>query len=406
MMIFVACLVIFVYGMLSSLLGTIIPGLADELRLSNSAIGYIALAQGAGLAGSSVFAGALIDRRGTKLGVITGLGTTLTGLILLVESSNLLSITLAMFVLGCGGSIVIVAANAIASEVGDKRRAAALNFLNVFSGLGGVATPFIAGNLLGASPSKTGMAGFAATALVLLVALLTPMSGAKQHSGEGSRIKAGIFSSPSLYLLSTVTLLYTACEFGIWNWLPKYLTATGMARANALTILSLGFACGLLTGRIAAMPILLRFSPLTITVASSLAMVVTTYWVVHPMSRGLTAILVFITGLSMAPVFPTTVAIIGKLFRAQSATAIGFAITCGFSGLMLSSPVIGWLSGPGAQGIGHGLRLLPICSLTICIILIFSRNIFRHEEEKGVAIGALAESSTSAQSMSPVSSGT
>src|SRR6185437_7727428 len=326
MLIFVACLVIFVYGMLSSLLGTIIPGLADELLLTNAAIGYIALAQGAGLAGSSVFAGALIDRIGTKLGVIAGLCATLAGLLLLVESANLLSITLAMFVLGCGGSIVIVAANAIASGVGDKRRASALNFLNVFSGLGGVATPFIAGNLLGASPSKTAMAGFAATLFVLLFVLPTPMSKAQQLSGGGSRAMGGPFTSPSLYLLSTVTLLYTACEFGIWNWLPKYLIASGMPRSNALTILSLGFACGLLSGRILAAPILFRFSPLTITVVSSMAMVVTTYWVVHPMSRGTTAVLVFVTGLSMAPVFPTTVAIIGRLFKTQAATAIGFAI--------------------------------------------------------------------------------
>lgn len=395
MLIFVACLVIFVYGMLSSLLGTIIPGLANDLGLTNSAIGYIALAQGAGLAGTSVFAGALIDRRGTKLGVITGLVATLAGLLLLVRSGSLISISLAMFVLGCGGSIVIVAANAIASEVGDKRRTAALNFLNIFSGLGGVATPFIAGNLLGASPAKTALAGFAATIVVLLVVLLTPMPKASNHAAPGSSRAGSLFSAPSLYLLSTVTLLYTACEFGIWNWLPKYLIASGMPSATALTILSLGFACGLLSGRILATPISFRISPLTITVVSSMAMVVTTYWVVHPMSRGMTAVLVFVTGLSMAPVFPTTVAIIGRLFRSQSATAIGFAITCGFSGLMLSSPVIGWLSGPGAQGIAHGLRLLPLCSLAICIILIFSRNIFRHEEEKGVAsIGTLAQSQT------------
>ena len=395
MLIFVACLVIFVYGMLSSLLGTIIPGLANDLGLTNSAIGYIALAQGAGLAGTSVFAGALIDRRGTKLGVITGLVATLAGLLLLVRSGSLISISLAMLVLGCGGSIVIVAANAIASEVGDKRRTAALNFLNIFSGLGGVATPFIAGNMLGASPAKTALAGFAATIVVLLVVLLTPMPKASNHAAPGSSRAGGLFSAPSLYLLSTVTLLYTACEFGIWNWLPKYLIASGMPSATALTILSLGFACGLLSGRILATPISFRISPLTITVVSSMAMVVTTYWVVHPMSRGMTAVLVFVTGLSMAPVFPTTVAIIGRLFRSQSATAIGFAITCGFSGLMLSSPVIGWLSGPGAQGIAHGLRLLPLCSLAICIILISSRNIFRHEEEKGVAsIGTLAQSET------------
>jgi fucose permease len=58
-----SCLVIFVYGMLSSLLGTIIPELAAALHLTNSQIGYVALAQGLGLAATSVVAGALMDKR-------------------------------------------------------------------------------------------------------------------------------------------------------------------------------------------------------------------------------------------------------------------------------------------------------------------------------------------------------
>lgn len=81
MLVFVSCLVIFVYGMLSSLLGTIIPGLGDALHLTNSEIGFIGLAQGFGLAGMSVVAGALMDRNGKKIGVAAGLGATILGLL-------------------------------------------------------------------------------------------------------------------------------------------------------------------------------------------------------------------------------------------------------------------------------------------------------------------------------------
>jgi MFS family permease len=95
----------------------------------------------------------------------------------------------------------------------------------------------------------------------------------------------------------------------------------------------------------------------------------------------------------MAPVFPTTIAIVGKLFKKQSATAIGFTITCGFSGLMISSPVIGWISGPNPLGVGRGLLLLPILSAVISLILISSRNLLRREEERiSVTNGALAQS--------------
>ena len=117
MLIFVSCLAIFVYGLLSSLLGTILPGLPDKLHLSNLELGYIALAQGLGLAGMSVFAGALMDRNGKKIGVVAGLSVTLAGLLVLASAWDMEITMLAMFLLGCGGSLVIVGANAIASDV-------------------------------------------------------------------------------------------------------------------------------------------------------------------------------------------------------------------------------------------------------------------------------------------------
>jgi MFS transporter, FHS family, L-fucose permease len=392
MLILVSCLVIFVYGLLSSLLGTIIPGLGDKLHLTNSEIGYIALAQGFGLAGMSVIAGAVMDRRGKKLGVTAGLVSIIAGLLLLSFASSVILVAAAMVLLGCGGSLVIVGANAIASEVGGERRAVALNFLNVFSGLGGLATPLIAGNLLGSDPVKIAEFGIAATVVILIIALLTPMSKPVRTAGQKPEESGWVFRSPSLYLLSAVTLLYTACEFGIWNWLPKYLIAIGMPAAIALNILSLGFACGLLFGRIVATSLLWRLSPLVVTIVCSIAMAVTTFLVLHPMSQWSTAVAVFCAGMSMAPVFPTTIAIVGKIFRKQSATAIGFAITCGFSGLMLSSPVIGWLSGSDPRGIRRGLLLLPLLSLAITLILICSRKLLRREEDKEIEVaGALAQ---------------
>lgn len=379
-----SCLVIFVYGMLSSLLGTIIPGLAAALHLTNAQIGFVALVQGLGLASTSVVAGALMDKQGKKIGVILGLGATLVGLILLGSSGGVNTVSLAMFVLGCGGSLVIVAANAIVSDVGDEKRAAALNFLNVFSGLGGLATPFIAANLLGSNSKRTVIFGIVTTSLVLCLALIVPLSKTSTVNTHRASNQRSLFSSPTLYLLSAVTLLYTACEFGIWNWLPKFLIASGMSSVVALNVLSLGFACGLLCGRIVATSVLWRISPATVVIVSSLLMAATTYLILQPEPVWLTFVLVFLAGAAMAPVFPTTIAIVARLFKEQAATAIGFAITCGFSGLILSSPLIGWLSGSNPLGIGRGLLIVPVLSMSIFAILVLSRKLFMQEARAGV----------------------
>ena len=47
----------------------------------------------------------------------------------------------------------------------------------------------------------------------------------------------------------------------------------------------------------------------------------------------------------MAPVFPTTLAMVGNAFPRMSGTAIGFVITCGWAGLAVSSRLIGAIAG-------------------------------------------------------------
>jgi len=94
----------------------------------------------------------------------------------------------------------------------------------------------------------------------------------------------------------------------------------------------------------------------------------------HATTPTAAGILVFCTGLVMAPVFPTTIALVGALFKHGTATAIGFTITCGFTGLVISSPIIGWLSGPDPRGLRVGLLLLPASSLGMLVLYLALRR--------------------------------
>jgi fucose permease len=360
--------------MLASLLGTIVPSLGATLSLTNAEIGYLALSQGLGLAATSVIAGALMDRKGKKLGIVIGLVASLIGLGILSHPVNLQLSIIAMAILGCGGSLVIVGSNAIANDVPDARRAVALNFLNIFVGLGGFATPFIAGNLLGSDAVKSVYCGIAICSLALVVTVVTPIPYKASEAHAGSAVEKKIFTFGILYVLAAITLLYTACEFGMWNWFPKFLISRGMPGTTALNILSFGFASGLLVGRVVATKLLTKLSPYHVTLACCVLMGVLTFSVLKAPSLGGGAPLVFLVGFVMAPIFPTTIAMVGQLFKQQAGTAIGFAITCGFSGLVVSSPVIGWLSGPEPAGLARGLLLLPAMSAVVVVILIVFRD--------------------------------
>src|SRR6185437_5877865 len=150
------------------------------------------------------------------------------------------------------------------------------------------------------------------------------MPAAPGSSGFVLAQAAPALGRPLLFLLGFLLFLYVSCEVGVWNWLARHLIAQGIPESRALNILSLGFALGLLVGRVAVSPILIHISPLRVLLAASIAMAVTTYLMLQTNKPGAAAALVFISGVAMAPVFPTTLAVKGARFASLPGTAIGF----------------------------------------------------------------------------------
>jgi fucose permease len=364
-LILAAILAIFVYGMIAAMLGTILPGLSERFKLTPRENGTIAFSQALGLMIASVGVGPLIDNEGKKIGLLLGLALIAVALALLPRSSGFGGIVALIFVLGLGGGIVVTGANALVSDVAEGYRGTALNLVNLFFGLGGMATPFISANLLKRDTVKLCYAAGAFAVIALLVQVAAPIPG---PSGTQSFVLAdagAVLGRPILFLLGLFLFLYVSCEVGIWNWLAQHLMAQGIPESRALNVLSLGFALGILLGRVAVSPILISVSPQTVTLAASAAMALTTWLALR--ARGVTGawILVFLAGVAMAPVFPTTLAIVGNAFPRMTGTAIGFAITCGWIGLAVSSRIIGAIAGGEPKRLRKALLVIPVFSVVM-----------------------------------------
>ncbi len=362
MIIVAAVLGIFVYGMIAAMLGTIMP----TFQLSDDQNGQIALAQALGLVIASLSAGPLIDNRGKKVALVLALSVIALALFALPGTGgDYTLIRLCLFAQGFGGGILVTAANALASDIDDQRRASMLNFLNLFFGLGGFATPFIAGNLLGGNAVTLCYLTAGLTVAALAVNALAPIPGPSGERGFKLAEAGVLIGSPALGLLSIFLFLYVAAEVGIWNWLVKYLISRGIDQQSAFNTLSFGFALGLLLGRVVVSRILVKVPAITVTLASSVLMVATTYVMLQTSSPGMAAIAVFCAGLAMAPVFPTTLAIVADTFRRGTATAMGIVITFGWIGLAVSSPIIGSIA--SSADLGTALLLLPGASAVMVL---------------------------------------
>src|SRR5438477_11221911 len=175
MLILAAILAIFVYGMIAAMLGTILPDLSARFQLTPKQNGTIAFCQALGLIIASVSVGPLIDNQGKKVGLVLGLGLITIALFLLPKSTGFTSIAAYLFLLGFGGGIIVTAANALVSDISPDRRGTTLNLLNLFFGLGGLATPFISANLLKRNSLKLCYLVATLTAVTLVIHLVPPM---------------------------------------------------------------------------------------------------------------------------------------------------------------------------------------------------------------------------------------
>ena len=373
MLILAACFAIFVYGLIAAFLGTALPDLSKQFDLTPSQNGTIAFAQAIGLMLASLGTGPLIDFQGYKIALVLWTLLILAALLPLPRSRGFGDVVLLMFLMGMGGGISVTGANSLASDAGFEHRAVAITLANLFFGLGGLITPFLTANLFRGISRRMGYTIVAIAVVSLAIQFFTPMP---RPSG-GVRISVAdamsVLGRAPLIVIGLFMFLYVSCEVGIWNWLVRHLIAQGIPASRALNILSLGFALGMLIGRAAILRVLSHIPPLTITLVGSVCMAVTTWLLIQSRSATQAWLFVLLAGLSMAPVYPTALALVPEFFPRLTSTAIGIAITFGWAGLAVSSRIIGAIAGGDARRLKKALLVLPAFSCVMIVLNLLMR---------------------------------
>lgn len=369
MLILAAVLAVFVYGLIAPVLGALLP----SYHLTAPEEGTLALSYAIGLIIATLIAGPMIDIKGNKPALLLGLALVSASLWAAPHAGGYSGLLAVYVVMGLGGGIVVTGSNALAGAVDPKRRGSALNFLNVFFGLGGIITTYAASNVL--QPVTLCYSIATLTVIAFVVNLITTMPGPSGTLSFRLGEVPDLISKPALILLSLFLFLYVACEIGIWNWLQSYLISLNFTPKRAGSVVSYGFAFGILVGRVVVSRVLVKVPAITVTLAAAILMAITTFVMLQLHSANAITLAVFCAGLSMAPVFPTTLAMVGDAFPRGTATAMCIAITLGWVGLAVSSPIIGHVK--AGSDLSHALLLLPLFSVLMILVNLVLRPVLK-----------------------------
>ena len=252
----------------------------------------------------------------------------------------------AIFVIGFGFGGLDLGLNNLVAHSEGPRRSAVLNALNSAYGFGSVAGPLLISRL--SQDHLTALYGSAAALAVVLIPAVAGIQGRlpvaqrkSEHEGRRSRrgdVLVGIFLVAFIF--------YVGVETGIGGWMPSHLESVGLRSLEAASITS-GFWLALAIGRLLAALIPDRVPPGMIvisgTATASVALLVALNGRAAPIAY-------VVTGLAIAPIFPTALVWLAKLrpgdSRATSwmfpATMVGGGVIPPAIGVAIAWLGIGW----------------------------------------------------------------
>ena len=416
LLLLVAFLGIFLYGLLAALPGSVLPTLERNQYLpTDKQVATFLLINAIGAVLAYLISGPLIDKVGKKLTLMAGtvlVIASMVGLALIVTqvgpAAALLLIFACSLMLGLGANAIVSAGHALVADVASSWRNAALNLLDVCFGLGLMTLPLFVQAL-----QKGGGLGLVfwvlAAAALILVALMVTLRFPSPAHPESFPIGEAkdLLKNPSFWLLAIALFMYVGTEVSVSKWVVAFmerdarllahsglLTAqvgqitpaspaalsrffeqdpTGIAIATYALRTPSFFALALLSGRIVSsflLGVLKVNSFRLLAVGSAIAALglILGFTAGSPETVRWALVL---SGFGMGPIFPTSVGLASVMVPRIAGTAMSLAMGIGFAGLLAIPPAVGYVSAwVGGERGNVRTGLLVVLSAAIVMLLL------------------------------------
>ncbi|MDQ6695408.1 MAG: MFS transporter [Chloroflexota bacterium] len=363
-------------GFMGAVIGPALPELARNTSSTLGEAGAIFTALFAGSLPTQIAGGQLIERFGHKRVAVIGMLVMAAGLVGVSLSHSLPVALLFMALAGLGDGAVIISVNVLIAVAFSSRSVSALNLLNVFYGVGAISGPLLVGLFLGsigaALPALWVVALFLSALVPMVAGLKLPYGAREPVTAGADRLHVGsIYRSPLLWILSASMLVYVGLEIGTGGWITTYMVRTSGIHADLAALVASSFWLALTTGRLVAAYFGRKSDARTVLlVAVTGAAASGSLLALVTGNTLLTLLAVPLLGFSLAPVYPTLLAITTGTFSAVSgdeSKAASVVISCGSAGGML----LPWVQGLILEGVGTGAAAFFAAGLALTLLTLY-----------------------------------
>ncbi|MBM7651085.1 MFS transporter [Neobacillus cucumis] len=385
-----------IFGLSENIKGPAIPIIQNELRLSQSQIGILLALNSLGYLIACSFTSLLSSKIGIKwTGIIAFLSMALAGFVIYL-STNYGFLSTSFFFLYIGNGMLEIGLGIMAARIFTKNTGFMMNLSHFFYGLSSTVAPTIAASLMGWNIFGANLGWRGMYLLVLLLSLLPiipSLIGKFPHDTHDDDVETASYQSlirdPVAWLIVAVLSFGVVSEMAVGSWLVQFLVdAYSWNIHDASKMLSMFFLFFMLARLfLGAVTDKIGYT-LSIIIASAFSGVCSLAAILTG-EKG--AILFAISGVGIALIYPTVMAILAKRYPKGTGTAITFTVTLMGIASVIGNLLIGFIidlvsklftSASGVEnevlglqaGYGFIASLAILCSLCSIILFINLKN--------------------------------
>ncbi len=352
--------------------GVLLPGMQTTYQTGKGTISLLFLAGTFGYFIASFNNGLLLDKLGNKRFLLLATLIMGFGFALLSSRPPFFLLLLGIVPIGFGVAMLDAGLNSYIARLPDNT--ALLNYLHAFYGMGALLGPLVASGFL-ALGWVWNSVYFVWIGMAILVffgiGLAFPKGETVSHGEEqkaGGNILLLALRQGVVWLAALFLLFYVGTEVSLGVWSFSFLLQERHGQILFSGWMVSGYWIGLTLGRLLLGRVAQRIGNRRLIEACLSGVVVgmLLMWIIPQLAVASFAL--FITGFSLGPIFPTTIALISDTLPSRIVpSAIGFLASLGSMG----GALLPWVAGNLAQHYGMWVLLPYVIVLTAIMLVLW-----------------------------------